>query len=82
MKIGNSNNAGVIHLKVNDVTAEYAWGGFNGNWDMGGVATVVYLVAGDDVWVEGRGIVDGVSSNDGVGDRNHVSFAGTLLHTF
>lgn len=82
MKVGNANKPGVVHLKKNDVTVEYAWAGHNVNWDMGGVATVVHLVAGDDVWVEGRGVVEGTNGNDGVGDMKHVGFAGTLLHAF
>ncbi|XP_045165025.2 heavy metal-binding protein HIP-like isoform X2 [Mercenaria mercenaria] len=78
--IGNSNRSGVIHLKKNNVTIEYAWAGHNAGWDMGGVTTVVKLNAGDDVWVEGRGIIAGANSFDGIGARKHTAFSGTLLH--
>ena len=78
--IGNTNKAGAIHLKKNDVTVEYAWAGFNLNWDMGGVTTVVKLDAGDDVWVEGRGIIDGAHGNDGIGAMKHTGFSGALIN--
>jgi hypothetical protein len=55
--IGNAGKQGVIHLKKNGETIEYAWAGNNKGWDMGGVTTVAKLNAGDDVWVEGRGII-------------------------
>lgn len=82
MKMGNINKAGALHLKVNDVTVEYAWAGFNSGWDMGGVTTVVYLVVGDDVWVEGRDIIEGTDRSDDIGKLKHVGFSGTLLHAF
>lgn len=79
---GNANRPGVVHLKKNGITVEYAWAGHNSQWDMGGVATIVYLTEGDDVWVAGRGTVTGVNSSDGAGDMKHTAFAGTLLHAF
>ncbi|XP_045165028.2 heavy metal-binding protein HIP-like isoform X2 [Mercenaria mercenaria] len=78
--IGNSNKPGVVHLKKNNITIEYAWAGHNAGWDMGGVSTVARLNAGDDVWVEGRGIINGANSSDGIGVVKHTAFSGTLLH--
>jgi hypothetical protein len=78
--IGNVGKWGVIHLKKNGETIEYAWAGFNTGWDMGGVTTVAKLYAGYDVWVEGRGIIDGANSHDGVGVRKHTGFAGALIN--
>ena len=80
--IGNANKKGVVHLKKNDVTIEYAWAGYNVGWDMGGVTTVAQLNEGDEVWVEGRGIITGASGSDGAGAFKHTGFSGTLLHAF
>ncbi|XP_060556428.1 complement C1q-like protein 4 isoform X1 [Ruditapes philippinarum] len=78
--IGNVGKQGVIHLKKNGETIEYAWAGYNIGWDMGGVTTVAKLNAGDDVWVEGRKIIDGVNTHDGIGVRKHTGFAGALIN--
>jgi hypothetical protein len=78
--IGNVGKQGVVHLKKNGETIEYAWAGYNNGWDMGGVTTVAKLNAGDDVWVEGRKIIEGVNTHDGIGVRRHTAFAGALIN--